>query len=331
MSTWLPRAVLSAVAPLAIAIPAFGQTTRTLSGTVRDSAGGPIPDALVAVVDTNETAYHARTNARGRFTLEYRAVDTARLYVSHVRYLRFWRRLDSLTTDRNDSEIDIRLATSSEWQWALPRRPLDIHDDTIPDAELEDVARAAGLPLLRERERGGGDREIRLAIGGGLFVPEDLLVLHSRAGRITGEVWYWWGPVSSRRRPDELKRWPKHVADYGCDGARPLRAAQYSDGNEEFVMFVCRARFSREPDWAALWRRLDSLGVWTLPNEDQLPRFGMTLDGFVLTIEMFDGTNYRLIRHGNPDPASSPEAARAAQIARLVGAVTNGRLVKKQP
>jgi len=42
-----------------------------------------------------------------------------------------------------------------------------------------------------------------------------------------------------------------------------------------------------------------------------------------LTVEMFDGKHYRLIRHANPDPASSPEAARAAQLARLVSRVIN--------
>jgi len=328
---WLTGGTLFAVTFALIGIPVAAQPTRALSGTVRDSAGRPIADATVAVVDTNDVAFHARTDAKGRFTLAYRAVDTARFAVSHVKYLRFWARLDSLTSRGDGASIDIRLATPSAQVWRVgeSRRPLDIQDDTVPDSELEDVARAAGLPLLRERARDGGDREIRLAIGGGLFVPEDLLVLRSRGGRITGEVWFWWGPIWSRRDPDELTRSAAYAADYGCPGARPRRAAHFSDANrDEFVVFVCRASFEREPAWTAIWRSLDSLGVWTLPDEEELPQFGITTDGFVLTVEMFDGKHYRLIRHGNPDPSSSPEAARAAQIAHVVSRVTNGPTVK---
>jgi len=328
---WLTAGALFAVTLALIGIPVAAQPTRALSGTVRDSAGRPIADATVAVVDTNDVAFHARTDAKGRFTLTYRAVDTARFAASHVKYLRFWARLDSLTSRRDGAQIDIRLATPSGQVWRVggPRRPLDIQDDTVPDSELEDVARAAGLSLLRERARDGRDREIRLAIGGGLFVPEDLLVLRSRGGRITGDVWFWWGPISPGRNPDELKLWSEHAADFGCPGARPRRAAHFSDANrDELVVFVCRASFEREPAWTAIWRSLDSLGVWTLADEEELPQFGVSIDGFVLTVEMFDGRHYRLVRHSNPDPASSPEAARAAQIAHVVSRAINGATVK---
>jgi len=277
--------VVAVLSSAGLAVSAAAQSSRSLTGTVRDSAGAPIVDAVVAVVDTNQVAFHARTDARGRFQLTYRAADTARFVVSHVQHLRFWTRLDSLTTGHVGEELDIRLATPSGPIWGNADRPLNIAADTLPDSELEDVAGAAGLPLLRQRSRGGGDPEIRLAIGGGIFVPEDLLILRNRGGRITGEVWHWWGPISPSRSPNELKWWPKHAAELGCPNARPRRAAHFSEANgEAFVVFVCRA----------------------------------------------DGTHYRLIRHGNPDPAASPEAARAAQIARLVTSVMNSPTVQRK-
>jgi len=39
-------------------------------------------------------------------------------------------------------------------------------------------------------------------------------------------------------------------------------------------------------------------------------------DGAMVTLEMFDGRAYRLVRHGHPDSIAAPGAERAAAIAR---------------
>jgi len=201
-------------------------------------------------------------------------------------------------------------------------RALDITDDTIPDPELDQVARAAGLRPLRAGVRRPRSPEIRLAMHVGIGVPDDLLVLRRRGDRTSGEVWLWWGPDGADQVAEDGAGWQRHAGEFGCPAARWVWDAAPGRAGDRMATLTCRATLRPAPDWRRLWRRLDSLGVWTLPDADELPRPAwLTLDGVTLTVETFDGARYRRVEHANPDGRTSPEAARAAAILGEVQAV----------
>lgn len=87
-------------------------------------------------------------------------------------------------------------------------------------------------------------------------------------------------------------------------------------------MGVCRARFTRPPDWSAARRAAERAGLWQLPDESSLPDDGLIiLDGWGITVELRDGTAYRAYRYGNPDRLPWPEVDSAVRIARAVRGV----------
>lgn len=81
---------------------------------------------------------------------------------------------------------------------------------------------------------------------------------------------------------------------------------------------ACRVHFTRRPDWGAVWDSLEVLGVWTLADQDDLPRDStMTLDGWSMTVEVRDGARYRSYAYSNPDAHRHPAQAAAAAIGRV--------------
>jgi hypothetical protein len=77
------------------------------------------------------------------------------------------------------------------------------------------------------------------------------------------------------------------------------------------AVLVCRATLPVTPDWPGMWRRLDSLGVWRLPDRTARlhNRRPFVTDGAMVTLEMFNGREYRLVRHEHPDSIAASGAA----------------------
>ncbi len=69
MTRYIWRVLLAAVLVMSTSTLAFAQATTTLSGVVRDSAGGVIPGATVVVTDATGRTFEAVTNATGIFTV----------------------------------------------------------------------------------------------------------------------------------------------------------------------------------------------------------------------------------------------------------------------
>ena len=180
---------------------------------------------------------------------------------------------------------------------------------------------AAGLLPLRFELLPRGTREIRAWVGGGLGWPQELFRLIERDGRPSGEYILYWrldnhDPVSADSATfAALIRYHQRGR---CEGVLRGRSAE-----------VCRARFQREPDWRAVWRAADSLGVWSLPDASILPEVvgpngerTVTVDGWGITVELRDGPTYRAWRYGNPDLKPWPEAARATAFAAALRSVS---------
>ncbi|HWJ24561.1 MAG TPA: hypothetical protein VNS52_19525 [Gemmatimonadaceae bacterium] len=223
-------------------------------------------------------------------------------------------------------------------------QPLDITDDTILDWYPARVAPAAGMPRLRDISRRAGDPELRLYVGGGLGQPEDMYVLRRHHGHVTGALWLWWrSPPNVAKRdgdPDTQKfwqnlvremeaRWVAHAAANGCPHAewRVVDSAGHVATDSASVtrglpVLVCRATFTREPDWAALSHTLDSLGVWTMPDETELPGYrGPVSDAGTLWVEAFDGRRYRAYSNGGLIHGNSPQAGRATAMMDALNAI----------
>src|SRR5262245_59572223 len=87
-------------------------------------------------------------------------------------------------------------------------------------------------------------------------------------------------------------------------------------------MYTCRATFTRSPDWAAVLKRAEAAGLWTLPDQ-WLPPDGMQItEGWGIIVELRDGNRYRVYHYNNPDVRGpSPENASAVAIRAALGAI----------
>lgn len=183
-------------------------------------------------------------------------------------------------------------------------RLLAATDTTLHGWMASDAAALAlGIPLLRRVPFREGEQEIRIWSGVELGEPRDLVRLHRRGRAVSGTwAWYWSADdASSEVTTDAVVR---HSLAGRCDTPR-----QQGD------TAACVARLRSRPDWSAIWDSLTVLGVWTLPNQDDLPHEGrITLDGWSMTIELRDGPRYRSVAYSNPDAFNHPAQVAATAV-----------------
>jgi hypothetical protein len=175
-------------------------------------------------------------------------------------------------------------------------------------ASLDPVVRAVGLKPLRHTYLSADTREVRLWIGGGLFWPQDLYRVVSENGRVTGEWYrYWDSPAPDRT---SVIRIPFGIL------VRAGLAGQCGSIRTRGDTEVCEVRFSHEPDWSAVLDRMSEAEVWTLPDQTALPDDRiMVADGWMLTVEIRQGRQYRTYNYSNPGSHQQPEAKQARRIA----------------
>jgi hypothetical protein len=180
----------------------------------------------------------------------------------------------------------------------------------------------AGIPPLADTALPAGEREVRLWIGGGLGWPQDLYRIRDGAGGVTGEI---------------VRYWPATVVGPDGRSSHEVMVADLRDRCEDFVVAgetgLCRATFTRSPDWADLLGRAEERGLWTLPDTatppppaepepgrvrrmgDTLPPLRVQLDGWGVRGELRDGSTYRSFRYRFPLDTDTPEGRRAGDIA----------------
>ena len=284
-----------------------------LAGVVRDSAGQAVAQARVEVPG----GQRATTDALGRFAFPRPVFDPSRIVVRRLGYEHADQSVGDLARDSAGRVVITLKAPAPPTRPLAPLRVLNVHDDTIPDWELDLVARAGGHRPLREVSRRSGAPEIRIALHGGIGLPNEVVVLRRIRARATGEVWLWWGPFGATDGDrSDREQWRRHAGEYGCPQARWRLSTTIAEGRSDTTsVLFCRATLRPAPDWTRLWERLDSLGVWSLPDQAELPRTPwIVLDGITVTVEAFDGVRYRLYSHANPNPRWSAESTRARGI-----------------
>jgi hypothetical protein len=175
---------------------------------------------------------------------------------------------------------------------------------------FDSVVISAKLSRLRSSALPDGHREVRIWVGGGLGSPEDVYRFVDDRGHVSGELVRYWR-VGSVDSEDSSDRRPGETDD---DLALSLRGScsRFSTGAR---VNTCRADFTRSPNWVAVLKRAEALGLWTLPDQ-WIPRDGMqVVDGWSMTVELRDGSHYRAYHYNNPDSRKpSPEAASAVAI-----------------
>lgn len=179
----------------------------------------------------------------------------------------------------------------------------------------DSAALALGLGMLRQASLPDGTQEVRIWTGLALGVPHNLLRLTRRGGRVEGLKALYWSLESGHPNPgtgadpvpiDAIVRY--HIAGR-CGPPKRVGGVE-----------ACQVHFTQRPDWRALWDSLEALGVWTLPDQDDLPRDSLlTLDGWAMTVEVRDGGSYRSYAYSNPDAHRHPAQVAAAAIGRVDG------------
>ncbi len=176
-------------------------------------------------------------------------------------------------------------------------------------AASDSAAMALQLSVLRHTPLPSGSREIRIWTGLALGVPHDLLRLSEREGRVDGSLgWHW----SARHDPeDDPTEVPIDAVVRRSVAGRCTKPRRVGETE------ACRVHLRAAPNWRALWDSLENLGVWRLPDQDELPQIGASLDGWGMTVELRDGQRYRSYAYDNPDGHRHPAQVAATAVARI--------------
>ena len=174
-----------------------------------------------------------------------------------------------------------------------------------------EVATTAGIGLLSDLVIPDNATEIRVWIGFGTVIPEEVLRLGINAdGVVSGDV---------------LIHFPSDLTSMGSqDASEFLKSIMRNcrDSRKGEQSEVCTATYRHEPDWEALYEDLLGLGIATLPDESELPKPEfMVMDGISMVVEVRNGPKYRAYQYSNPAFRDEPEARAATKIMRTIGAV----------
>jgi hypothetical protein len=187
----------------------------------------------------------------------------------------------------------------------------NLRAEVDPLDESADLPEPLGLPNLKEHALPRGSRELRIYTGLVIGYPHSALIVRETRGprpTVTGRLVQYW-PVNDTafdRGHDSEALYADAVAGR-CDEPRRGRKA-----------IACAVRFTREPDWRALLRTLDSLNAWNLLDASKVPSRGMMLDGWAIRVEARRDTSYRQYRYQNPQVYRPPEGPAATMMMRIV-------------
>ncbi len=181
----------------------------------------------------------------------------------------------------------------------------------------DSAAAALGIGVLRRRPLPEGSQEVRVWTGIALGVPHELTRLTRRGGRVDGMLALFWFVHGEEHRSHAGR--PMVPTDAVI---RHNLAGQCGPPRRAGDTEACQARLEGRPNWGVVWDSLERPGVWTLPDQEELPAESfMTLDGWSMTVEVRDGKRYRSYAYSNPDAHRHPAQVAATAIANAGGAV----------
>ena len=111
-----------------------------------------------------------------------------------------------------------------------------------------------------------------------------------------------------------------------CRNGDKWSAFYVAAGLEGYQSFQIR-ELKPQTDWASLWKKVEGLGISTLPDSWTLPyeryaRDGVEVDikdGIAYVVEINDGKHYRTYMYCNPQYLKSPEAKKIIEIIKALG------------
>ncbi|MCR6624976.1 MAG: hypothetical protein NVV67_01550 [Pseudoxanthomonas sp.] len=170
----------------------------------------------------------------------------------------------------------------------------------------QEYAAVAGLSDLRTATVPAGTREIRIWTGFGLITPHHSIAITVRPAQ----------PVEGRA----LNRFRYDPDD--VEYMRELLDECASDPRYQQDIVICDAKLPRPVDWQSLYRKIEQLGIATLPDESLLPPANHRIhDGAAVLVEIATADGYRAYDYSNPMFRSEPEAQAALEIMRTVNGI----------
>ncbi|MEP7043517.1 MAG: hypothetical protein ABI843_10675 [Dokdonella sp.] len=175
------------------------------------------------------------------------------------------------------------------------------------------------LPLLRESVLPEGAKEVRVWTGFGTVAPDFLLRFQIEPnGDLTGTM------LAHFMRAPEDNAYNESVRSV-------LRAMCTSVQSNE-AADSCAATASQEVHWKTIYRKLVREGLWTLPDESELPKPKFTLsDGSSIVVELRDGKSYRTYQYSNPLMLEGVAAEHAYALMRISGDITGPVFARALP
>ncbi len=161
----------------------------------------------------------------------------------------------------------------------------------------DEAAKAAGLPVLRELPLDDDLTEIRMWVGFGPLILQDVYRVYKTAdGTVNGAyIWHFNSDFSS---------WDKQEIDEFYDETyehcKPI--GQFNETK------ACEVTYYKETDWQQIFNDLEKLNIMNIPDESEVPKLQhkdiiATLDGSRIVVELKKKGLYRSFSHRiNPMP-----------------------------
>ena len=158
-------------------------------------------------------------------------------------------------------------------------------DDRLPYVSVDRLAAAVGLPPLRVGVLPARDLELRVWSG------------------------FAWG-LEGRRLLRRGGTWSAASITYA--------PAPKGSGSKALVPTM-RPVAAPTEGWNDVWYRLETLDLWTLPNEADLPDDGVRIyDGRSHLFEIRSGARYHAYFYNNPEHRPKSQSVRVAGMVRLL-------------
>lgn len=204
--------------------------------------------------------------------------------------------------------ISPTLAQSQTPTWPPPPRNFTQQILGMRDS----VTVAAGLTPLRSTPLPGGTQEIRIWIGEGIGIPEDLYRLLRKNGQVMVEWILFWDLEGNLFQDSvEAQKFDSTMRSFVGKSCGNIGMAGHS--------YACRVRLAPGQNWTSAWSALEQAQVWSLPDESELPADNIVMfDGWGILVEVRDGSSYRAYHHSNPDAHNRPESRQAARLGDIV-------------
>jgi len=134
-----------------------------------------------------------------------------------------------------------------------------------------------------------------------------------------------WTPLREVNVPDgslEVRVW----IGFGTEPLQGIRLCRdgdnwkgfYATDKYPYPFAVRKVTPRRTEEWATLWKKVENLGILTLPDSSTLPDEHSVMDGVSYVVEINDGSRYRTYKYGNPGLQKWPEAKKIIAIADVL-------------